>query len=90
MADYEISAVKKLDVNRFSEETVVADFEAEMLGPAKRIAAEKIGEALRGRDIRVRNFGDWVKDQKRGGLTREYMVSEADKPAKYIFILREK
>ncbi len=89
MQTYAITYVKKLDINKFTDEMPVGEIEADLLGTAKRTASEYLNNWLIDKKLKVRNKTEWVKDIKRGGQTREYMVSEGDTPAKLIFILRE-
>lgn len=89
MQSYQITYVKKLGINQFSEEMPVGTIEADLLGVAKRTASEYVSNWLIDHHLKIRNKTEWVKDAKRGGMTREFMVSEGDAPAKLIFILRE-
>ena len=89
MQNYTITYMKKLDINRFTEEMPVGEIEADLLGTAKRNASEYVNNWLIDKKLKIRNKTEWTKDIKRGGLVREFMVSEGDTPAKLIFILRE-
>ncbi len=89
MQKYTITYIKKLDVNKFSDEKAVATVEAEMLGPAKRNASEAVNNWLLDNNVKIRNKGEWTKDVKRGGFVREYLVTMDDTACKLIFILRE-
>ncbi len=89
MQAYDISVIRKTGVNQFSEEEAVGTVEADLLGNAKRLASEYIANWLIDRKITVRTRADWVKDVKRGGMTRETLVTENGSPLKMIFILRQ-
>ena len=89
MHSYTITVIRKLGMNEFSAEEAVGTFEAEMIGPAKRYASEYIQNWMIDRKITVRTRNDWVKDIKRGGLSREILVTENGAMVKMIFILRE-
>ena len=89
MQAYDISVIRKTGVNQFSEEEAVGTVEADLLGNAKRLASEYIANWLIDRKITVRTRADWVKDVKRGGMTRETLVMENGSPLKMIFILRQ-
>lgn len=89
MHNYTITVVRKLGLNEFSAEETVGTFDAEMIGPAKRTASEYIQNWLIDRKIQVRTRNDWVKDIKRGGFSRELLVTENGAMVKMIFVLRE-
>ncbi|MBR3679128.1 MAG: hypothetical protein IKL87_02870 [Oscillospiraceae bacterium] len=89
MQKYVITYVKKLDINLYSDEMPVGEIEAELLGMAKRTASEYLNQWLIDKKLKIRSKTEWVKDMKRGGQVREFMVSENEKPAKLLFILRE-
>ena len=89
MQNYQISVIRKLGINQFSEEEPVGTIEAEMIGPARRTASEYINNWLIDRKIAVRTRTDWTKDVKRGGFSRETVVTENGAMVKMIFILRE-
>jgi hypothetical protein len=89
MNQYTITVIRKLGVNEFSDEEAVGSFDAEMIGPAKRAASEYIQNWLIDRKIQVRTRNDWVRDVKRGGLSRELLVTENGAMVKMIFVLRE-
>ena len=89
MQNYTIPVIRKTGVNAFTEEETVGTFDAEMLGPAKRTASEYIQNWLIDRKITVRTRGDWERDARRVGTSREIMVTENGAMVKMIFILRE-
>ncbi len=86
---YEIGVVRKLGVNQFSEEESVGTVEADLLGPAKRLASEYIHFWLLDRKIAVRNQKDWAKDVRRGCQSREIMATENGKLVILIFLLHD-
>ena len=89
MQKYVMTYIQKLDINLYSEEMPVGDFEAEMLGAAKRTANEYLNQWFTDKKLKVCSKGEWTKDGKRGGQVRDFMVTDGDKPSKLIFILRE-
>ncbi len=86
---YAITYIKKLDVNKFTDEMPVGEIEADLLGVAKRTANEYLNQWFVDKKLKVCNKGEWVKDVKRNGQVRDFMVTDGDKPSKLIFILRE-
>lgn len=86
---YQITVIRKLGVNEYSEEETVGTVEAEMIGPAKRLASEYINNWLIDRKIAVRTRTDWARDVRRNGLSRETVVTENGAMVKMIFVLRE-
>lgn len=88
MQNYIITYVKKQDSNSYTEEMPVGIVEASLLGEAKRDASEYIHHWLIDNMCKVRTKEEWVKDMKRGALTRKYFVTEGALPATLIFILR--
>lgn len=89
MQKYVMTYIRKLDINQFTDEMPVGDFEAEMLGMAKRTANEYLNQWFIDKKLKVCSMGEWTKDAKRGGQVRDYTVTDGDKPSKLIFILRE-
>ena len=86
---YRITFIRKVGLNQYSDEESVGVIEADLLGAAKRLASEYINNWLIDRKITVRTRTDWAKDVRRGGLSRENVVTENGQMAKLIFILRE-
>ena len=89
MQKYDITVIRKTGLNQFTTEETVGTVEADLLGNAKRLASEYIANWLIDRKITVRTRAEWVKDVKRGGFSRETLVTENDSPVKMIFVLRE-
>lgn len=89
MQTYQITMLRKLGMNRFSDEEPVGQVEADLLGPAKRFASEYINNWLIDRKLAVRTRGDWAKDVKRSGFSREIVVTENGQMAIMVFVLRE-
>ena len=89
MQTYAITYIKKLDINKYTDEMPVGTIEADLLGAAKRTASEYLNQWFIDKKIQIRNKGEWTKDVKRAGLVREFLVTEQGTAAKLIFILRE-